>query len=84
MIIILFLKKEEKKIIEDFISENKEFTISVLNSLKQLFTGGMSPDQMVGIVGISDIVPSSLFPSVSMPHLSYQILESKTDESQFL
>lgn len=36
-----------------------DFVMSVLNSLKQLVTGGMSPDQMVGIVGISDIVAST-------------------------
>lgn len=36
-----------------------EFIILVFESLKQLFTGGMSPDQMVGIVGISDIVAST-------------------------
>ncbi len=34
----------------------KEYLILVLISLKELFTGGISADQMVGIVGISDIV----------------------------
>ena len=34
----------------------KNFVILVLDSLKQLVTGGMSADQMVGIIGISDIV----------------------------
>lgn len=33
-----------------------EFIISILESLKQLFTGKVSATQMVGIVGISDIV----------------------------
>jgi len=36
-----------------------DFIILVLDGLKQLFTGGMSPDQMVGIVGISDIVANT-------------------------
>ena len=34
----------------------KDFTILVFMSLKDLFTGGLTPNQMVGIVGISDIV----------------------------
>ena len=34
----------------------KDYFILVLVSLKDLFTGGVSVDQMVGIVGISDIV----------------------------
>ena len=37
----------------------QDFIIVVITSLKALFTGGMSADQMVGIVGISDIVVSS-------------------------
>ena len=37
----------------------KDFMILVINSLAQLFTGGFSADQMVGIVGISDIVAST-------------------------
>ena len=37
----------------------KNFILLILNSLKQLFTGGISTDQMVGIVGISDIVVST-------------------------
>lgn len=37
----------------------KDYVVLVFNSLKQLFTGGMAADQMVGIVGISDIVASS-------------------------
>ncbi len=34
----------------------KDYLVLVFISLKDLFTGGVSPDQMVGIVGISDIV----------------------------
>lgn len=34
----------------------KDYLLLVFMSLKDLFTGGVSPDQMVGIVGISDIV----------------------------
>lgn len=34
----------------------KDFLILIFISLKNLFTGGVSSDQMVGIVGISDIV----------------------------
>lgn len=37
----------------------KEFTFSIINSLKELFTGKMTTDQMMGIVGISDIVVST-------------------------
>lgn len=33
-----------------------DFILSIFDSLKQLFTGKVSTDQMVGIVGISDIV----------------------------
>lgn len=33
-----------------------EFILSILESVKILFTGGLSTDQMVGIVGISEIV----------------------------
>lgn len=33
-----------------------EFILSILDSIKTLFTGGLATDQMVGIVGISDIV----------------------------
>ena len=36
--------------------DTKDFMISILDSIAQLFTGGISADQMVGIVGISDIV----------------------------
>jgi len=34
----------------------KDYLVLVFVSLKDLFTGGVSPEQMVGIVGISDIV----------------------------
>lgn len=37
----------------------KDFMVLVVNSLVQLFIGGFSADQMVGIVGISDIVAST-------------------------
>ena len=33
-----------------------EFILSIFDSIKMLFTGGLVTDQMVGIVGISDIV----------------------------
>ena len=36
--------------------DTKDFMISIFDSILQLFTGGVSADQMVGIVGISDIV----------------------------
>lgn len=36
--------------------DTKDFSISIIDSLKMMFTGGISADQMVGIVGISDIV----------------------------
>ena len=36
--------------------DTKEFSISIIDNLKQLFTGNISANQMVGIVGISDIV----------------------------
>ncbi|MCI8273669.1 MAG: site-2 protease family protein [Clostridia bacterium] len=32
------------------------FIMSILDSVKMLFTGGVSPDQMTGIVGISSVV----------------------------
>ena len=37
----------------------KDFISSIIESLIMLFTGGISADQMVGIVGISDIVVST-------------------------
>ncbi len=39
--------------------DTKEFSLSIIDNLKSLFTGGISADQMVGIVGISDIVVST-------------------------
>ena len=32
------------------------FIVSIFDSIKMLFTGGVSTDQMVGIVGISEVV----------------------------
>ena len=37
----------------------KDFIVSILESIIMLFSGGVSADQMVGIVGISDIVVST-------------------------
>ena len=37
----------------------KEFMVSIIESIIMLFIGGVSADQMVGIVGISDIVVST-------------------------
>ena len=37
----------------------KDFIISIFESIIMLFTGGVSAEQMVGIVGISDIVVST-------------------------
>lgn len=39
--------------------ETKDFSLSIIDNLKELFTGKSSVDQMVGIVGISDIVVST-------------------------
>lgn len=36
--------------------QTKEFAFSIIDSLKQLFTGGVSMDQMMGPVGISETV----------------------------
>lgn len=36
--------------------ETKEFVFSIVNNLKQLFTGKVSADQMMGPVGISEVV----------------------------
>ncbi len=36
--------------------ETKEFAISILDNIKMLFTGGVSVDQMMGPVGISEAV----------------------------
>lgn len=36
--------------------ETKEFTLSILDNIKMIFTGGVSIDQMMGPVGISEAV----------------------------
>ena len=36
-----------------------EFTTATIDNLKTLVTGGINPDQMMGIVGISDVVVST-------------------------
>lgn len=41
------------------IVDTKEFAFSIIDSLRLLFTGSVGADQMVGIVGISDIVVST-------------------------
>lgn len=43
------------RIMNGFI-ETKEFTFSIIDNLKQLFTGKVGVDQMMGPVGISEIV----------------------------
>lgn len=39
--------------------DTKEFSLSIIDNVKQLFTGNVSVNQMTGIVGISDIVVST-------------------------
>lgn len=39
--------------------DTKEFAFSIIANLKELFTGKVSANQMMGIVGISDIVVST-------------------------
>ena len=41
------------------ISDTKDFILSIFESIKLLFTGNISVNQMTGIVGISDIVVST-------------------------
>ena len=36
--------------------ETKEFALSIVDNLKMIFTGGVSIDQMMGPVGISEVV----------------------------
>ncbi len=36
--------------------ETKEFSLSIIDNIKMLFTGGVSMDQMMGPVGISEVV----------------------------
>ena len=53
------LKQSDKKIINYVIYggiETKEFAISIIDNIKRLFTGGVSLDQMMGPVGISEAV----------------------------
>lgn len=53
------LKQSESKFINYIIYggiETKEFAISILDNIKMMFTGGVSIDQMMGPVGISEVV----------------------------
>lgn len=53
------LKQSESKLINYLIYggiETKEFAISIIDNLKMIFTGGVSVDQMMGPVGISEVV----------------------------
>ena len=53
------LKQSENKFINHIIYggiETKEFAFSIINNIKMLFTGGVSVDQMMGPVGISEVV----------------------------
>ncbi len=53
------LKQSENKIINYLIYggiETKEFAFSIIDNIKTLFTGGVSVDQMMGPVGISEVV----------------------------
>lgn len=53
------LKQSESKFINYIIYggiETKEFAISILDNIKMIFTGGVSVDQMMGPVGISEVV----------------------------
>lgn len=53
------LKQSENKFINYLIYggiETKEFAISIIDNIKMLFTGGVSVDQMMGPVGISEVV----------------------------
>lgn len=53
------LKQAESKFINYIIYggiETKEFAISILDNIKMMFTGGVSIDQMMGPVGISEVV----------------------------
>ena len=40
-------------------TETVEFSISIIENLKNIITGGVKTDQMMGIVGISDVVVST-------------------------
>lgn len=53
------LKQAENKFINYLIYggiETKEFAFSILDNIKMIFTGGVSVDQMMGPVGISEVV----------------------------
>lgn len=53
------LKQAESKFINYIIYggiETKEFATSILENIKMIFTGGVSVDQMMGPVGISEVV----------------------------
>ncbi|MBQ2937736.1 MAG: site-2 protease family protein [Clostridia bacterium] len=53
------LKQAENKLINYLIYggiETKEFALSIIDNIKMMFTGGVSVDQMMGPVGISEVV----------------------------
>ena len=53
------LKQSENKLINYLINggiATKEFAFSIIDNIKMLFTGGVSVDQMMGPVGISEVV----------------------------
>ena len=53
------LKQSESKLINYLIYggiETKEFALSIIDNIKMIFTGGVSVDQMMGPVGISEVV----------------------------
>lgn len=53
------LKQAEDTFINHIIyggAETKEFALSIIDNLKTIFTGGVSVDQMMGPVGISEVV----------------------------
>ena len=53
------LKQAESKFINYMIYggiETKEFAFSIIDNIKKIFTGGVSVDQMMGPVGISEVV----------------------------
>lgn len=58
-LILYFILISSKIGLNNGLMLTKNYCISVLDSLVQLFTGNVSVDQMVGIVGISDIVVST-------------------------
>ena len=53
------LKQAENTFINHIVyggAETKEFALSIVDNLKMIFTGGVSVDQMMGPVGISEVV----------------------------